>query len=177
MTGSVIAASALAQSLYYTLLAATCRGGELSHAYPLVRGCAPPLMALAGLFTGGHLGPAQWLALGLVCAGVLAIFLDASRSAPAGYTMWLLAATALVALALSSGCERHALAAFVRRRPAILLGGAMSAGSYGIALWAMTQAPVALVAALRETSILFARPSRRWGCASASARCARWWSG
>jgi drug/metabolite transporter (DMT)-like permease len=35
-------------------------------------------------------------------------------------------------------------------------GGAMSAGSYGIALWAMTQAPVALVAALRETSILFA---------------------
>ena len=28
--------------------------------------------------------------------------------------------------------------------------------SYGIALWAMTLAPVALVAALRETSILFA---------------------
>ena len=28
--------------------------------------------------------------------------------------------------------------------------------SYGLALWAMTLAPVALVAALRETSILFA---------------------
>ena len=27
--------------------------------------------------------------------------------------------------------------------------------SYGIALWAMTKAPVAMVAALRETSILF----------------------
>jgi phosphonate utilization associated putative membrane protein len=31
-----------------------------------------------------------------------------------------------------------------------------SLGSYGIALWAMTQAPVAAVAALRETSVLFA---------------------
>ena len=31
-----------------------------------------------------------------------------------------------------------------------------SQGSYGIALWAMTRAPVATVAALRETSVLFA---------------------
>ncbi|WP_175386293.1 EamA family transporter [Rhizobium sp. 9140] len=37
-----------------------------------------------------------------------------------------------------------------------LVGGAGSIGSYGIALWAMTKAPVATVAALRETSILFA---------------------
>ena len=37
-----------------------------------------------------------------------------------------------------------------------LLGTAASAGSYGIALWAMTRAPVAAVAALRETSVLFA---------------------
>jgi drug/metabolite transporter (DMT)-like permease len=37
-----------------------------------------------------------------------------------------------------------------------LMGGAGSIGSYGIALWAMTKAPVATVAALRETSILFA---------------------
>jgi drug/metabolite transporter (DMT)-like permease len=37
-----------------------------------------------------------------------------------------------------------------------LLGGACSVGSYGIALWAMTRAPVALVAVLRETSVIFA---------------------
>jgi drug/metabolite transporter (DMT)-like permease len=35
-------------------------------------------------------------------------------------------------------------------------GGAASIGSYAIALWAMTRAPVASVAALRETSVLFA---------------------
>jgi phosphonate utilization associated putative membrane protein len=43
-----------------------------------------------------------------------------------------------------------------RRWPAALLGGAASLASYGIALWAMTRAPVATVAALRETAVLFA---------------------
>lgn len=36
------------------------------------------------------------------------------------------------------------------------IGTLASLGSYAIALWAMTRAPVALVAALRETSVLFA---------------------
>ena len=36
-----------------------------------------------------------------------------------------------------------------------LLGGVGTMGSYGLALWAMTRAPLAVVAALRETSILF----------------------
>lgn len=36
------------------------------------------------------------------------------------------------------------------------LAAAGSYGAYAIAVWAMTQAPIALVAALRETSILFA---------------------
>jgi len=46
---------------------------------------------------------------------------------------------------------------YARQRWPLALGGAIaSLGSYGIALWAMTQAPVATVAALRETSVLFA---------------------
>ena len=36
-----------------------------------------------------------------------------------------------------------------------LAGGALQALSYGIALWAMTLAPIAIVASLRETSVLF----------------------
>jgi drug/metabolite transporter (DMT)-like permease len=35
-------------------------------------------------------------------------------------------------------------------------GGLMSLGAYWIAVWAMTVAPIALVAAVRETSVLFA---------------------
>ncbi len=37
-----------------------------------------------------------------------------------------------------------------------LFGGFGSIASYGLALWAMTKAPIAAVAALRETAILFA---------------------
>lgn len=37
-----------------------------------------------------------------------------------------------------------------------IAAGAMSLASYWVAIWAFTQAPVALVAALRETSVLFA---------------------
>jgi drug/metabolite transporter (DMT)-like permease len=36
-----------------------------------------------------------------------------------------------------------------------LAGGASQLGSYGIVIWAMTLAPIAIVAALRETSVLF----------------------
>jgi phosphonate utilization associated putative membrane protein len=52
---------------------------------------------------------------------------------------------------------RQVLVAYARSRwPLAALGGAASIGSYAIALWAMTRAPVASVAALRETSVLFA---------------------
>ena len=47
--------------------------------------------------------------------------------------------------------------AYMRSRWRVgLLGSCASLGAYGIALWAMTVAPVALVAVLRETSVLFA---------------------
>jgi drug/metabolite transporter (DMT)-like permease len=36
-----------------------------------------------------------------------------------------------------------------------LAGGALQLGSYAIAIWAMTLAPIAIVEALRETSVLF----------------------
>jgi drug/metabolite transporter (DMT)-like permease len=36
-----------------------------------------------------------------------------------------------------------------------LIGGALSFAAYWIAIWAMTVAPIAIVAALRETSVLF----------------------
>ena len=36
-----------------------------------------------------------------------------------------------------------------------LIGGACAVGAYGIALWAMTRAPIAVVAVLRETAVIF----------------------
>jgi drug/metabolite transporter (DMT)-like permease len=49
-----------------------------------------------------------------------------------------------------------------KRWPRALLGTIASMGAYGIALWAMTQAPVAIVAALREVSVLFAALIGAW---------------
>lgn len=44
---------------------------------------------------------------------------------------------------------------FKQRWKVGLFGGLCSLGSYGVALWAMTKAPIAMVAALRETSVIF----------------------
>lgn len=52
--------------------------------------------------------------------------------------------------------RRQAWSYMAARWPIALVGTLASLGSYGIALWAMTRAPVAMVAALRETSVLFA---------------------
>ena len=67
-----------------------------------------------------------------------------------------------------AGVDRHRLLLSGRRLLAIMakewkigiLTGVLSAGSYWIAMWAMTKAPIASVAALRETSILLRSPSR-----------------
>ena len=37
-----------------------------------------------------------------------------------------------------------------------MLGGVLSVGAYGLAIWVMTRAPIALVSALRETSVVLA---------------------
>ena len=52
---------------------------------------------------------------------------------------------------------RARILAYARQRWLLAtIGGLASLGSYGIALWAMTRAPVAAVSAMRETSVLFA---------------------
>jgi drug/metabolite transporter (DMT)-like permease len=47
------------------------------------------------------------------------------------------------------------LAGFAANWQSGLFGGAASCAAYGIAVWGMTKAPIASVAALRETSIVF----------------------
>ena len=60
--------------------------------------------------------------------------------------------------AVVGGCVAISLVSFIGPffLPVAALGAFASFASYGIALWAMTRAPVATVAALRETSVLFA---------------------
>jgi phosphonate utilization associated putative membrane protein len=66
-------------------------------------------------------------------------------------------------LARRGPAQRAAMWAYARQRWLLAtVGGLASLGSYGIALWAMTRAPVAAVSAMRETSVLFATVLSVW---------------
>lgn len=76
---------------------------------------------------------------------------------PLSYCLWLFLLDPLPILAVV--LVRHQADAwhYMRRRALpCATGGLRTIVAYGIVLWAMTQAPIAAVAALRETSVIFA---------------------
>jgi drug/metabolite transporter (DMT)-like permease len=79
-----------------------------------------------------------------------------ANGSPHGYAVWLFVLDGLVmSVMLLASRGRQGLAVVQHWRQG-LAGGAMSLAAYWIAIWAMTKAPIALVAALRESSVLFA---------------------
>jgi drug/metabolite transporter (DMT)-like permease len=182
-------ASVFIHFAYYLTLAQAYRTGDLSFAYPLMRGTAPLLVTVLGILFLRELPSAQ-VSLGilLISAGIFAIAFAQRRHHPRAAVWWALANAAIIAVytlvdGAGARASGNALAyvlwltfvegvvflvwirgyrgaqatAYVRaqwRRG--LLGGFCSVAAYGIVLWAMTRAPVAAVAALRETSVLFA---------------------
>jgi drug/metabolite transporter (DMT)-like permease len=75
---------------------------------------------------------------------------------PQSYVLWLLVGNALALVPYALWRDRGAIGPALRHYWLRgLAGGALQALSYGIALWAMTLAPIAIVASLRETSVLF----------------------
>jgi drug/metabolite transporter (DMT)-like permease len=189
-----IAASVSVHIAYYATLAGAYRAGDLSHGYPIMRGSAPLLVALAGATVFGEpLSTGGWCGVILICIGVLSLGIaggGASRRA----TAWALANAAIIAVytlvdgtgvRASGGAERYivwlfffmglpfGLIVLALRRGELLrhaaqhwwrgvAGAVLSGMSYGIALWAMTRAPVAVVAALRETSVIFGALIGAW---------------
>ena len=185
-----IAASALLHTGYKAFLINAYERGDLSQIYPLARGTAPLIVALAGALLLAEIPPP--LRLAAVAAIGLGILLMAGGRADArltGTALLFAIGTAgftasytivdglgarvsqsasgfiLVSIALD-GLLMTTYALIARGRGSLrgilpgwkqgLAAGAVSMGSYWIAVWAFTQAPLALVAALRETSVLFA---------------------
>lgn len=75
---------------------------------------------------------------------------------PVSYTVWLYVVNIFpLNLYVMARQRREFISYFKTRWKIGLFGGACSFGSYGVALWAMTKAPIAMVAALRETSVIF----------------------
>jgi drug/metabolite transporter (DMT)-like permease len=186
-----LAASVLIHVIYFALVALAYHGAELSFAYPVMRGSAPVLSAVAvALLLNETPTAGGWLGILLVSGGVLLLATDAWRSgklrkgptllalANAGviaiytlvdgqgarlsghafsYTGWMFLLTAMLLFGIALALKGRRMINHVRHGwQRGLLGGASTLASYGLALWAMTQAPIALVAALRETSVVFA---------------------
>ena len=186
-----LAASTVSQWLYYYLLSTAYRHGDMSEAYPLMRGVAPLIVAtVAGPLIGETLTAHRWLGVALISAGALTMALDGNfrrssntsavpyalanagviafytlvdgvgarkSGAPLAYTMWLFLLSAAPMLLWALLRRRSDFTRYARGRLHLGgLGGAATVGSYGVVLYSMTLAPVALIAALRETSILFA---------------------
>ena len=86
-----------------------------------------------------------------------------TASTPQTYVVWLFVLDALPFPLIVFLWKKKELTAYAARfwlRG--LFSGALSAGAYGVVLWAMTHAPVAAVAALRETSVIFGALIGAW---------------
>jgi drug/metabolite transporter (DMT)-like permease len=92
-----------------------------------------------------------------ICAYSVVDGVGARLSAnPNSYSLWLFVGIAVVMVPYALYRDgRKVLPAMHRYWQRGFAGGALQLLSYGIAIWAMTVAPIAIVAALRETSVLF----------------------
>jgi len=181
---------------YYLLLMQAYRHADLSIAYPLMRGSAPVLVALAAPLAGDALTTGLLLGIALVAvgialpvgigirrggvsrtglgygfatAGVIALYtlidgIGARHSGhPIAYTLWLFFLNAWLVFGVALWQRGRKAFAHLRRRWLFsLFGSVLTMGSYGLVLWAMTVASIPAVAALRETSVVFAAILGAW---------------
>ncbi len=79
-------------------------------------------------------------------------------ASPLNYTAWLMILNAVIFSILLSIMNKPEVVKKVWKegKKIFFIGGTLSYTVYGTIVWAFTQAPVPLVAALRETSIIFA---------------------
>jgi drug/metabolite transporter (DMT)-like permease len=188
-----VVASGIVQVAYLYSLASAYDRADLSFVYPLARGTAPLLIALGGLVgLSTRATGIGWIALALICGGVIGIGLSAETHHGVGwslltgvliaayitidgtgvrqadstlaYTAFLYAITGVLLMPLVLGMRgldniKDALRLEWKRH---LFAGAASLISYGLLLAASLTAPLALVAAARETGVLFATLGGWW---------------
>jgi drug/metabolite transporter (DMT)-like permease len=191
-----LVASAIVHYCYYVTLLNAYAYGDLSHVYPIARGSAPALVAIASALVAGELLSLGEIAgVALVSVGIASLALGRASAGGDGLkaTLYAFATAGLIAAysvidglgARHSGntlgyiawltiADAPAVLVYVvwRRRghlgaalwPALgspvirraMAGGLIAMFGYGIAIWALSQGAMAHVAALRETSVLFA---------------------
>lgn len=179
-----IAASSALELLYFWLLTTAYRRAELSLIYPIARGTAPVIVLLVSvLVLSVAWSPFQAAGVGLVAVGVLFVrgLRGAARTAdvalalavagsiasytlvdkygvqfadPITYVTLILVAPAVISVLAVERRVRGRVRAAVA--PITVLGGVASIAAYGLVLAALTLAPAASVAAIREVSVVIA---------------------
>ncbi len=186
-------ASGIVQTAYLAALATAYNRADLSFAYPIARGSAPIIVALGSLLGLSLVpGPGGWLALGLICGGVVGLGLASparhglGASLLTGFliatyitidgagvrkvddvlayaaSLYVLIAALVVPVVLMTRGFEVVRRAVVKDWPRHLAGGAATLGSYGLLLYASRLAPLSLVAAARETAVVFAALGGWW---------------
>ncbi|WP_299786952.1 DMT family transporter [uncultured Marivita sp.] len=171
---------------YYYFLDISYRFGDLSLIYPIARGTAPVMVALgATIWADEYLSLWAWIGILTVSAGImiLAAVRHADKrgivaalinsaiiaaysvvdgigirvsGAPIGYVVWLFAAEIFVAVFVIGSRFGRARSISTKALALGLAGGVISGVAYGLALFAKTLAPIGIVSAIRETSVIFA---------------------
>ncbi len=171
---------------YYYFLNISYRFGDLSLIYPIARGTAPVMVALGAMIWADEiLSIWAWIGILTVSAGILilaavryadkrgmgAALLTSGIIAaysvvdgigirisgtPIGYVVWLFAAEIFVAVLVIATRFDRARAISAKARVLGLTGGVISGLAYALALFAKTLAPIGIVSAVRETSVIFA---------------------
>lgn len=129
-----LAASTAVQTLYFILVALAYQATEMSLAYPLMRGSAPVLVALASiLILGERIEPAGWLGIALVSGGVLAIAgAGRARASRSGVAFALANACVIATYTLIDGVGVRLSGAWTQngsRRPCSSSPGRSASGS------------------------------------------------
>jgi drug/metabolite transporter (DMT)-like permease len=173
--------SATLELFYFIALSTAYQRGELSLVYPIARGTAPLLAVAVGLLVLGERvsGPAiagivfllggMWairrptpagsalvpaLLTGVLIAAYSSLDRIGVRLGPPwlyGFVLWVFAATLLVAYTSARGIPEAHLT--VEPRTSLLVGGLMTS-AYFMILFALSVAPLAIVAPLRESAIV-----------------------
>ena len=161
----------------------------------MARGLAPPLVAVGGsLFAAEHLAPLQFMAVALICTGILLLVLlgralqngalslgmaalcglsiasytlcdglgGRLSGDPLGYIVWLFLLDGSYGIVVFGLRRRRLREDLGRGLLPSVCGGALSMLAYGLVIWAMSLAPMALVSAVRETSVVLAAAIGTW---------------
>jgi drug/metabolite transporter (DMT)-like permease len=154
-----IAASALIHVIYFVLIGAAYRSGDMSHAYPLMRGTPPLLVALAcGPLVGERLTAGEWGGVLFICGGILGLVF----ASPAGNGTQRTTRTALLnAIVIATYTVVDGYGVRLSRQPI----------AYTMWVFLLTAPPILSWAIMRRRAAMLAHLRERWHLAMTGGVC------